>query len=190
MEPEQRRRSRKVYNDPGHAHSLTFSCYHRYRFLESERACLWLADAICEARAKYEFQLWAYVFMPDHAHLIVWPQRQPYDISTILKAIKNPVGRKAAAHLRKHAAHWLERIAVKHGNRTEYRFWEAGGGYDRNLIEPRTLMATINYIHLNPTRKELVTRASEWKWSSAGWFEGHELNCLKPDPIPPEWLMD
>ena len=29
----------KAWN-PGHAHELTFSCYHRYRFLAAERTCL------------------------------------------------------------------------------------------------------------------------------------------------------
>jgi hypothetical protein len=29
--------TRKNYNDPGHAHELTFSCYKRFAFLQSER---------------------------------------------------------------------------------------------------------------------------------------------------------
>lgn len=47
----------------------------------------------------------------------------------------------------------------------------------------------IDYIHLNPVRKELVERASQWKWSSAGWFEGRPVNDLEPDPIPRDWLI-
>ena len=29
---------------------------------------------------------------------------------------------------------------------------ESGGGYDRNVTEPKTLTATIDYIHMNPVR--------------------------------------
>jgi putative transposase len=47
----------------------------------------------------------------------------------------------------------------------------------------------IDYIHLNPVRRGLVERASDWKWSSAAWFEDLEVegNGLVPDRIPPEW---
>ena len=40
------RRHRCNFNDVGHAHGLTFSCYHRYPFLKSERTCMWLKEAI------------------------------------------------------------------------------------------------------------------------------------------------
>jgi putative transposase len=49
----------KNYNDPGHAHELTFSCYQRFAFLQRERTCHWLAAAIEAGREKLKFQLWA-----------------------------------------------------------------------------------------------------------------------------------
>jgi hypothetical protein len=55
---------RKAINTPGHAHELTFSCYHRFQFLKAERTCQWLAEAIQTARVKDSFDLWAFVFMP------------------------------------------------------------------------------------------------------------------------------
>jgi REP element-mobilizing transposase RayT len=84
-------RHRRSYNEPGHAHELTFTCFHRYRFLATERTCGWLAEAIEEARVDKDFALWAFVFMPEHAHLIVWPRQVVYEISDILKAIKIPL---------------------------------------------------------------------------------------------------
>jgi len=73
------------FNDPGHAHELTFSCYHHFAFLSKERSCRWLADAIEDSRRALRFELWAYVFMPDHVHLIVWPAERHYDTGEILK---------------------------------------------------------------------------------------------------------
>jgi REP element-mobilizing transposase RayT len=66
-----KRRHRKKYNEPAQAHELTFSCYKRFAFLKSVRTCHWLAEAIDAAREKFNFHLWAYVFMPDHAHVMV-----------------------------------------------------------------------------------------------------------------------
>jgi len=51
------RRHRRNCNEPEHAHGLTFSCYKRFRFLQAERTCRWLADAIEEARADLHFSL-------------------------------------------------------------------------------------------------------------------------------------
>ena len=180
---------RRTYNEPGHAHELTFCCYHRYRFLAAERTCLWLAEAIETARAEWNFAVWAFVFMPEHVHLIVWPRRPAYEMASILRAIKEPVGRRASSHLARHAPEWLPRITQHRGRRVERHFWQPGGGCDRNIIEPRTLSAMIDYIHLNPVRRGLVERARDWQWSSAAWFEGQAGSVLFPDPIPPEWTQ-
>jgi len=155
----QQRRHRRTFNEPGHAHALTFSCYQRYRFLEVERTRYWLASAIDAARAKLEFHPWAYVFMPEHVHLLVFPCRRQYDLAEIAKAIKSPVAKRAIRYLEEHAPVWIPKITRRRGRKTERLFWQSGGGYDRNLIEPATLLATIEYIHMNPVRRRLVNFA-------------------------------
>ncbi len=181
---------RKNINDPGHAHELTFSCYHRFPFLERERTCQWLVASIENARIKLEFDLWAWVFMPDHVHLIIHPRQSHYDISAVRRLIKEPVARKAIAWLKENAPEWLPRIERQRGTRKEYLFWQSGGGYDRNITEGSTLLKMIDYVHENPCRPQLVTRASEWKWSSAAWYVDQSIVPLMPDSIPPEWLVD
>src|SRR5580704_4138475 len=142
------RRHRRTFNEPGHAHALTFSCYHSYHFLAAERTCRWLAGAIDAARKRYKFQLWAYVFMPDHAHLLVFPSREQHNIAAIRKAIKSPVAKRAVRFLEEHEPAWLPRITRRRGQKVEHLFWQSGGGYDRNLDEPSTLLANIEYIHM------------------------------------------
>src|SRR6516162_30218 len=100
---------RHSYDEPGHAHELTFSCYRRFRFLAAERTCRWLAEAIDRARALLDFAVWAYVFMPEHVHLIIYPRQPVYWIRAILKEIKGPVGRKAIHYLAEQAPQWLPR---------------------------------------------------------------------------------
>jgi putative transposase len=176
-----RRMRRPAANEPGNVHELTFCCFRGFSFLRAERTCQWLADAINAAREKNHFSLCAYVFMPNHVHLLIYPNEPDYNVGAILKAIKQPVGTQAIKHLKQHAPHWLERITVRHRNRIERRFWQAGGGFDRNTIEPYVILSMIEYIHGNPVRKELVEKPEDWKWSSAGWVEGK--NSLRPDPV-------
>ncbi len=99
----------------GHAHELTFSCYHGYPFLKADRCCEWLIDAIDAARDKLDFAVWAYAFMPEHVHLIVWPSQEKYDITEIRSGIKLPVSRRAVAFLRRESPKWLDRITVRKG---------------------------------------------------------------------------
>jgi putative transposase len=117
-----------------------------------ERTCMWLAEAIEAARREFDFSLWAYVFMPEHVHVLIYPRQPAYDISAILKAIKQPVGMQAIRYLRRRSPEWLTRLTVKDGPNPERRFWQAGGGFDRNVLDPRLILLMIDYIHGNPVR--------------------------------------
>lgn len=151
------------YDIPGQAHELTFSCYQRHRFLSRERTCDWLAEAIRNACVELSYSLWAYVFMPEHVHLIVFPQKLQCESSQFLAKIKEPVSRKGIAFLRREAPEWLPRIRVHRGTRQVHVFWQPGRGYDRNIERGATLLAMIDYIHLNPVRRGLVEQAAAWK---------------------------
>jgi len=62
----------KRYNDSGHVHMLTFSCFRRQRFLVKERACRWLSDAVELAGHQHGFDVWAYVIMGCRNALLSW----------------------------------------------------------------------------------------------------------------------
>src|SRR5690242_21964302 len=98
---------RKAINAPGHAHELTFSCYPRFPFLKAERTCRSLVDAIQAARVKHNFDLWAYVFMPEHVQLIVCPRDPNYSMSRVMAGIKLPVARRAIHFLQDCDSPWL-----------------------------------------------------------------------------------
>jgi len=125
--------------------------------------------------------------MPEHVHLLLRPIDPSYDVSRILWRIKRPVGRKAIRYLEIHAPEWLSRLTTARADGTsERRFWQAGGGYDRNIIEPTTVRAVIDYIHLNPVRRGLVERPEDWEWSSSRWYADIRPVPLEIDPtLPP-----
>ena len=157
-------------NMPGQAHELTFSCYRNQPFLSSHRVCNWLVESIRQARETHQFNLWAYVFMPDHVHLLICPRESTYDISSILKAIKTPVGKQVLGYLRNNNPEGMTRLATGQEYR-KYRFWQKGGGYDRNINKVDTLLHLIRYIHNNPVRKKLVKTPQEWYYSSVSEWD-------------------
>lgn len=134
------------------------------------------------------FDLWAYVLMPEHVHLLIYPKTADGSVSTILREIKEPVARKAIEYLKQHDSQWLARVTVSERNRIRHRFWQPGGGYDRNVIELSTLHRMIDYIHANPIRRGLVERAEDWAWSSARWYAGTGHIEIEMDrTIPMDW---
>jgi len=165
------RKRRKRFDTPGHAHALTFSCFHNQPLLKSTITCEWMIAAIDRARNLHGFDLWAYVLMPTHAHLLIAPE--PYSaIGSILKSIKQSIARRAATAARSTSPNLLEAMrSGKSDASTEVlRFWQAGGGYDRNLWSPRPIWNMIDYIHANPVRAGLCKRAVDWRWSSAAAY--------------------
>jgi putative transposase len=184
MEPPFRKRV-KSYNEPGHAHELTFSCFRRLPLLSKDRTRRWFVEALASARCNRNLALWAYVIMPEHVHVLVWPRDAVYEVRLIRTALKVPVQRKALAYLRRHAPRFLDRLRDEQPNgEVHYRFWQRGGGYDRNITDPATLRAVIEYIHNNPVRRGLVNRPTDWPWSSARFYAGMEDVILPMDPLP------
>ena len=63
----------------------------------------------------------------------------------------------------------------------EHRFWQQGGGYDREMFEVGTIKRAIEYIHMNPVRRGLVVSPLDWRWSSARWYAGLDDVVLEVD---------
>jgi REP-associated tyrosine transposase len=171
-QPTYRKRVR-TYNIPGQAHELTFSCFRRLPLLSRDRTRAWFAEALDQARRRLNLALWAYVIMPEHVRVLVWPRAPVYEVRLIRTVLKVPVQRKVLAFLRRQAPAFLERLRDEQPNgEVHYRFWQRGGGYDRNVTDPATLLTMIDYIHHNPVRRGLVSRPEDWYWSSAQWYSG------------------
>ncbi len=98
--------------------------------------------------------------------------------------------RRAVAWVRREAPAFGPNMVDAQPNGTRaYRFWQRGGGYDRDLRDPGVIHATIDYIHGNPVRAGLVEQPEDWPWSSAAYFAGAGPAPLTPDvdsiPAPP-----
>ena len=106
-------------------------------------------------------------------------------VATLLKAIKQPVARKSLSYLRRNRSDLLRLLEVKRKGEVEHRFWTQGGGYDRNVVEPLTAAKMVNYMHMNPVRRGLVSSPYDWEWSSARWYASMDGVQLQMDGGPP-----
>ena len=170
MQPSSKKTKHIHYNNPGDPHGLTFACYKNRKFLNYNRTRMYFAEAVNRSSVRFNFDVWAYVIMPEHVHLLIYPKNEIYSISDILKSIKQPVARRTVNFLKIHKPEIL-RLLMTGEPQHPYRFWQHGGGYDRNIRNNSELMNLFDYIHYNPVRRGLVELPMEWYWSSArDWY--------------------
>ena len=128
-----------------------------------------LADAL----DRVPIGLLAYAVMPNHFHLVLWPQ-QGKDISSFMRWFMN-------AHIRRH-----------------HRFgelWGTGHLYQGRfkafpIQTDHHLLTVLRYVEANPLRAQLVPRAETWRWSSLTRetsLDGRALVTSSPVRRPDSW---
>jgi putative transposase len=175
-------KTRSAWNEPGHAHFLTYSCYQRLPLLTRDRTRHWIIEALENVRQCMDVALWAFVIMPEHVHVVLHPRRDQYEMKHILAALKRPVAVKARNFLLSiNNLDWLNRLTVSYPSRRVFRFWQPGGGHDHNIFRTRTVSSVIDYVHANPVRRGLVNHPEDWVWSSARFWGGSDDVLLAMD---------
>lgn len=129
---------------------------------------------IRRAAQDYPIQILAYVLMPNHWHLVVWPE-EPQHVSRFLQ-------RFTGAHATR-----LRRATRTVGEGHVYQ-----GRYHAFVLESALrLLRTMRYVEANPVRAGLVERAEDWRWSSLTERLGRTL-LISPAPLalPPvtDWV--
>ena len=148
------------YQQTGHLHFVTFSCYRRQPHLGRASARDLFEQSLETMRLRYDFFVSGYVVMPEHVHLLVSEPGKAL-LAKALQALKLSV----AVQLR------------------ERPFWQARY-YDFNVYTSRKRIEKLRYIHRNPVQKELCARAEDWPWSS---FRHFATGCEGPVEIESEW---
>jgi putative transposase len=162
------RKTIRHFHQPGDVHELTFSCYRRLSILINNAWRAKLSSAIDQACQSVGCHLAAFVYMPEHVHLLVWGIQAKEDVSRL-----------------------LEQLTVLDRGRMVFRYWQEGPGFDRNLFTVGVVQASINYIHNNPVKRGLCQNARDWRWSSARFYveDGAFVDPLLPKitPLPAEF---
>ena len=172
----------KHYEGSGHLHELTFSCYKRKPLLTND---VWrgiLSKSLAAALHDEGFDLVAFVFMPEHVHLLVLPKAPESKVSRLLARTKQPTSKEVKQLLVEAGSSLVETLTVRERpGKYCFRFWQEGPGFDRNMFSAAAVSASIDYIHNNPVKRGLCSRATDWKWSSARF----QLEGLHDPDLPP-----
>jgi putative transposase len=154
---------RAVYDDELHAHFVTFSCYHRRRLLDHDRAKRVVLGVLNSQLASRSASCVGFVVMPDHVHAIVWFPI-PDQLSVFMQQWK-----RLSSH---HIGHLVHNKFVRYAEKIHDgdAFWQAKY-YSFNLYSEEKIREKLTYMHENPVRTGLVTQPCDWAFSSARFYE-------------------
>ncbi len=125
-------------------------------------------------------RIYAWVLMTNHLHMVVDTEGKQ-TVGDILRDFKKFTNKKILKVLEtdEHESRriWmLDRFRFAGANDrriTNYRFWQEGNHIEE-IYTQEFLWQKINYIHQNPVRAEIVTRAEDYLYSSAINYAGEK----------------
>ena len=145
----------KRYHGAGHDHFITFSCHNRKPYLNTPAACDLFVKTLEATRSRYGFNVFGYVVMPEHVHLVMSePVGKP--LASAMQALKLSVSKQSPQR-----PFWLARY------------------YDTNVTLRDERIDILRYIHRNPVRRGLVALREDWLWSSYRHYLLHEPSVVE-----------
>jgi putative transposase len=159
---------RRQFDDLPYAHFVTFCVDRRRRLLDQDQPRRIVLGVLSDELSTFFAKCAGFVIMPDHVHAILWFSA-PNQLSRFMHAWK----RKSSFHIR----NWQRTASPNYfvGFGEGDRFW-LPKYLPFEIYSSQKLDEKLQYMHENPVRGGLVTRAVDWPWSSARWYlEGRSV---------------
>jgi len=155
-------------------------CYHiinrgnaRAEVFQEEQHYASFVRLLREAQCHVSMRVVAYCLMPNHFHLVLWPQHDG-DLSRWMQWL-------LTTHVRRHHRSY----------RCNGHIWQ-GRFHAFPIEEDNHLLTVLRYVERNPLRANLVNRAEDWPWSSLCERRTPALLPFLdagPVPRPSDWLI-
>jgi len=165
----------RPYADPSHLYFLTTSAVKSAHMFRRDVIKRLLVDSLNMGRILGQYELFAFVIMPNHMHAIIRcvDGNSPGDVVRELKkATANLIIRHFEAEGNKAALDFCA-AAVERAEKQDHAVWR--DEYQaKNVFSPAFLRQKLEYIHNNPIqpRWALVGAPEEYIWSSARFYLG------------------
>jgi len=177
------------YDEPGHTHFWTISCYRQLQFFHDDGMKRVVIEALRTLQTQNGVCLIGYVIMPEHVHVLLYPHRRgddtPIPIGDVLHTFKQSIGLLGKERLRdvwrRQGRLWSDPLNRWARALFDKRDIMNTRGYDRNVFAEHELREKLDYCHKNPITRGLVAGASAWKWSSYRFYEHADRSVLAMD---------
>jgi putative transposase len=131
-------------------------------------------SVVAETACRVPMRILAYCIMRNHFHLVVWPYRGA-DLPDFMQRLMN-------LHISRYRRHYPPESP---GHIYQSR-------YGNSIVETGSSVLTVaKYVEANALNARIVTRAEEYRWSSAHPHPADDDRPILaewPIPRPPDWL--
>ncbi len=150
-----------------HRYFLTFCTRERRAIFTAPDVVASTWSQILKAAGETQFHVTAYVFMPDHIHLLVEGTTTECDLGRFVSLAK-------------------QRAAYTFGEQHERRLWQPSF-YDHVLRDEESSLTFIRYIIENPLRSGLVERIEDYPFLDTGAVPVSEMIRILDEAGVPVW---
>lgn len=159
---------------------VTFTVIKWLPLFQHPEAIQIIMDSLLFCISEKYLQIYAYVIMPDHIHLVVFDKEcDNQRLRKTLVDFRKFTGRMLADYIDLNFAGQLSSVTWSSFLKDRQRqIWQPGW-HAEGIASEYFLQQKIDYIHENPVRKRFVCYPERWEHSSAGfWY------CGKDGPLP------
>ena len=171
----------KHYENTDTVRFVTFSCYHNYNLFKTDRIIEIFISRLIQLKIKHKFDLYGFVVMPNHIHLVLRP-RIDQQLGRIIGELKSLTAREIFATWKEIGLEIFHKLKVVRNGKTQNVFWQRRY-YDNNCRSIENAIEKINYCHNNPVVSGLVKDPSDWRWSSYNWYIGRKDAAIELDKL-------
>lgn len=138
-----------------------------------------ILDSLTYCQKEKGLDIYAWVLMSNHLHMVVGVRNDEQTISDILRDFKKFTSKKIIACIEENPEEsrkvWmLDRFWFVGNNDKKiknYKFWQDGNNIEQ-IYTYEFLQQKVNYIHNNPVKQEIVERPEDYLYSSARNYAG------------------
>jgi putative transposase len=116
-------------------------------------------------KEKKQIELYGYVIMPEHFHLIISSESIP----KVMRSIKSYTAKKIIEKLKEEKRFSiltdLKKSKSEFKLQSEYQVWQEGF-HPKMILGSEEFEQKMNYMHNNPVKRGLVESPGDWKYSS------------------------
>lgn len=169
---------------PGPLHFVTVTTDKRIQLFRSPALCQDFFTALREIKTRFPFELFAYVLLPDHFHLLLRPRDG--DVSGLLQKIKSLTARRIVENLKTNRREkTLAALRKTRPGRRAHSYQVFQESFrDLQLWSPWLIKQKIDYIHKNPIKEKRAENVAAYRWSSWPAVYQRRADPIAVDPLP------
>ncbi len=172
----------KRFRIEGSIFYITSNIYHRMKIFTRPSFIIPIIDSLNYYRYQYSSKLLGYVIMPDHIHLLIWPQNEQ-NVTDFMRDIKRfTSGRITRQAKLEGKIDWVKKFEESgdETSRAEFKVWQ-DSFWEQDIYTRKFLEQKLNYIHLNPVRAGIAETAESYFYSSYGNYYLSENQLIEID---------